>query len=323
MKKTKIITLTLLMAGLVATGCTKPEQDENAAKGIKIFANDFAGNGSKVSMDPANPAEAANWIAGEPVTLNNALYQVANNGNQGNFYIKNGQGNLIEPVNDNMVSFYPGETFGNVNGNTGNVVEVRDANDDDEYDEIVLSNLEIGLIDDNVQSMAFPMVALASAGAHVLYYNHLTAGLQLTLENNNDEEVVEVAKLIIVAQSDEPVSNLGFQGRTARWENENEGPWLPMGAIGENEDEIDVKFSSVMNFSIKNGNLTYKQLTPEETLQFCVPITIDHLTSIRVYGYDRSGNVVFQKHKAFGGDGVDVDRNRMYSLPTIGIGNAD
>ena len=321
MKKTKIITMSLLLATL-AVGCTKDDativtnNEPATVQGkspLRLFVNDVDNNGSKVSFDPTGADNfAANWIENEWVLLNGTNYQVGLFSEQGTDYVglKDNGGNFIQPATSDMTALYPGKDFDD------NKVVVNDS-------EIILKQLGIKFTSDGKQSTAFPMYANTTAGSQALYFNHLTCGIQVRLKNTTGSDV-NIAKLTIVAQSDAAVVNLGLDNDNddvndiiARWETEVVGPWVPMGPVGQNGDAVDVKFSSVMNFVFKDeSNNAYKSISNGETLKFCVPVTISSLKYLKVAGYDENDNLIFYKKASFG-SAQNLYRNNMYSFPVI------
>lgn len=317
MKKTKIFTLTLL-AALLATGCTKSEQDEvavtasqNTKSRLWIFANEIGHSGSKVSINPNDPTEDAQWIEDELVSLNGTIYKVAFDNERGQYFLKDLTTDApIQAFPENMSSLYPGASFGS------NVVSIENNGK-----EIVLQQLEIGFLEDDRQSMAFPMVAGATANSTELYFDHLSAGVQLTLSNTH--EAINIDRLTVIVQSNQDVVNLGLDDTIARWAVE--GPWLPLGPVGHNDDEVDVKFSSVMNFVLTDrvNDTPYKTIEQNGELKFCVPITISSMKRLKVIGYDDHGDIAFYVTKNFytsTDEEVAVEINRMYAFPTIEIG---
>lgn len=303
---------------MLAVGCSKDETtvvptnvpgNEQVKAPLRLFANAIANSGSKVSFDVTgngvHPFEA-NWVDDELVWLNGNVYKVAwYSDDQCAYYgLKNNDDEFIEPFHVGMHALYPGHSFGN------NDVEISENGK-----EIILHRLGIHFVGatSDTQSTAFPMVANAVADTQSLYFNHLSCGVQLRLKNNGTP--VNIASLTIVAQSTTDVNNLGIGDTIARWAVE--GPWVPMGPVGTNDDEIDVKFSSVMNFDFSDDNgHSYKTINNGQTLKFCVPITISSVRYLKVTGYDENGNVLFYKKKDFG-DLVNVYRNQMYTFPII------
>lgn len=315
MKKTKIFTLTLLVA-LLAAGCSKSEQEEGAVTASQnqknrlwIFANDMGRDGSKVSINPEEPNQAAQWIEDELVAVNGTVYEVAFDNAQQKYYLKDRNTHApVAALGEDMSALYPGASFGR------NIVEIVNGK------EVVMSQLEIAFLDGDRQAMAFPMVAGATANSSELYFDHLSAGVQITLSNPLDD--INITRLTIIAQSNEEVSNLGIENTDtiARWAVE--GPWVPLGLVGHNDDEVDVKYSSVMNFvlSDKVNNREYKTLeSGVDNLKFCIPITISSMKRIKVIGYDDNGEIAFYVTKEFSSP-VEVKSNNMYALPVIEIG---
>lgn len=317
MKKTKIFTLTLLVA-LLAAGCSKSEQEEGAVTASQnqknrlwIFANDMGRDGSKVSINPVNPNQAAQWITDEKVLVNGEVYKVAFDDQYQKYFLKDMSSDQpVMPLSEEMSALYPGASF------DGNIIDIK--NDK----EIVMSQLEIAFLDGGRQAMAFPMIATASANSEALYFDHLSAGVQITIQNNGTQ--INLKRLTIIAQSNENVVNLGTNDdNIARWAVE--GPWVPLGPVGHNDDEIDVKYSSVMNFvlSDKVSHTEFKTLG-SDPVTFCVPITISKMKRLKVIGYDEHDAIVFYKTKGFFPDDdqeVDVERNKMYAFPKIVIEN--
>lgn len=315
MKKTKIFTLTLLVA-LLAAGCSKSEQEEGAVTASQnqknrlwIFANDMGRDGSKVSINPDMPNDEAQWIEDELVAVNGNVYKVAFDNQYQKYFLKDISTNQpVMPFSEEMSALYPGASFGR------NIVEIENGK------EVVMSQLEIAFLDGDRQAMAFPMVAGATANSSELYFDHLSAGVQITLSNPNDD--INITRLTIVAQSNEEVGNLGIENTDtiARWAVE--GPWVPLGLVGHNDDEIDVKYSSVMNFvlSDKVNDTEYKTLESGNELKFCIPITISKMDRIKVIGYDDNGDIAFYVKKEFSGGTDELRSNNMYALPVIEIG---
>lgn len=315
MKKTKIFTLTLLVA-LLAAGCSKSEQEEGAVTASQnqknrlwIFANDMGRDGSKVSINPDDPSEGAQWITDERVLVNGNVYKVAFDDQYQKYFLKDISTNQpVMPFSEEMSALYPGESFGR------NIVEIENGK------EVVMSQLEIAFLDGDRQAMAFPMIATASANSEALYFDHLSAGVQITLSNPNDD--INITRLTIIAQSNTEVGNLGIENTDtiARWAVE--GPWVPLGLVGHNDDEIDVKYSSVMNFvlSDKVSDTEYKTLVSGGELKFCIPITITQMDRIKVIGYDDNGDIAFYVKKEFNGGTDELRSNNMYALPVIEIG---
>lgn len=318
MNKTKIFTLTLLLAGL-AVGCTEKENVTTVNKGhLWIFANQFSTD-SKVSFDPGNPYStdpntAVQWVENEPVVLNDNVYYIALDSDRYSLKETPTSTEFIEPLDEDMLALYPGASF------DGNEVEIVNGN------EVVLHRLTARFLADGRQEMAFPMLASASANAQNLYFDHLCGGLQISI-NNNRAAAVNVASIRVVAQSASEVINLGRDidgddapDYTSRWAVE--GPWVPNGPVGGSDDDLDIKYSSVMNFDLRrensgNNDIPYVSIQPTDTLRICVPVTISSMNKIVVTGYSETGVEVFRKKG--GGAAFNIAPNRMYTIPAINL----
>lgn len=316
----------MLLATLLA-GCTKDEvtpAGNNGSKYVKIFVNQFNGNGSKVSFDPGDPNNPE-WITNEPVWLKNgseepAVYYVKPfpydpnepeyNGMYGLW--NNNISDWVSPLSNSTLSIYPGASFDDAD------VEVSAT-------EIILKRLRINFLDEGRQSIAFPMVAKEDSDYDELNYDHLTAALKVSLLNEHQEgEDVNIYTLRVVAQSISTVENFSQHGVTARWKNE--GPWMPGYQVGDNVEDIDVKYASVMNFDLKDvaNSTDYKTLPHGDQMTFLIPLTISKLKKLELTGYGENGEVLFHVHKTFfpedeGAQIEDIERNGMYELPLITI----
>ena len=315
MKTNKFIAVVLLAA--LATGCSKSDSIDgpNAKKFISIHTSAMGGNGgTKVSLDPSNSGPYSipfdiQWVDGEPIKFKGSSTNIVlpiEWGGANDYYIEH------EPFTESIRSLYPGQSF------DGNEVDVN-------ADGIVMHNLEIKF-EGNRQTMAFPMVAVADANEDDFTYNYLCGGVRLTLDNQSGANM-NVKSLRIVAQSITDVVNLGTDENglddggaiVARWATE--GPWVPSGLVGDNtEDVVDVKYSSVMNFTLSDVDegTDHIILSDGTQVQFCVPITISLMKKLNITGYDEEGRQLFQVHKNFAND-VQVVRGKMYDLPVIEI----
>ena len=125
-----------------------------------------------------------------------------------------------------------------------------------------------------------------------------------------------MASLKIVAQSTTAVDNLDTLGVTARWAVQ--GPSMPTGNVGQNGDEVDVRYISEMNFDLKSGTNNHASIAANGNLVFCVPITIASMKKLVFTGYDVNGAELFHVTKGFDSD-VTVERNKMYTVPIINV----
>ena len=290
MKTNKFIAIMLL--GVLATACSKDGNNR-----LTLLAEGFTNGNSKVLINPTDIPAGATWITDDTIKLNGNVYSIALDGDD--YRLKDNNGQFVGSLSSDMTALYPGSSFG------GNDVTVNS-------NEIILNRLVVNMTNDGKQEIAFPMVAKAAADETDLYFYHLSGGIQVTLHSTSP---VNVASLKIVAQSTAAVNNLGHEGVTARWAVQ--GPSMPTGNIGENGDEVDVRYISEMNFDLKSGTNNY--VTVNGDLVFCVPITIASMKKLVFTGYDVNGAQLFHVTKDFGSDDVEVVRNKMYTVPIINV----
>lgn len=303
MKTNKFIAIMLL--GVLATACSKDDNNR-----LTLLAEGMNAGDSKVQINPGNIPAGAQWVPDETILFNGIAYTITEDG--GIYYIN-------VPVGDAAYAMYPGNnTF------DGNNVTV-----DFDNHEIVLNRLTVRMLDGGLQQMAFPMAGRYEANATNIYFYHLTAGLRLTLRNNTENDKY-VASLKVVAQSDQHVENLSFDGRrsdedaswgdtfTARWAKQC--PTVPVGHVGDNGETVYAS-ASEMNFDLRSGETDNNPVTlAAETGQvsFCIPVTITSIRRLAVTGYDPNGDELFHVVKDFGTN-IGVERNRMYTVPTIDV----
>ena len=302
MKTTKIITVALLLATVVA-GCSKEKSGR-----MRLLSESFDRNGSKVQFDPNQNPVGSTWVEGEPVKVGDGVYNIVyglDNGGEYCYYL-DGYGD-VDP-GDNVVetALYPGESFG------GNVLSLAD-------NEMVLSNLMIEFNGD-IQNTVFPMVAAGSQtdGEHVsLYFRHLTAGLKVTLANAGADPLSIRTLKVVAWSTDNNTANLSRDGWTARWLLDS--PTVPAGHVGEIDENLNVAYSSTMNFTIgDDGEPANLTLANGDSRTLCVPLTINSVRYITVSAYDASGVELFTKMADFG-EPQTIQRNHMYNVGTISI----
>lgn len=297
MKTNKFIAIMLL--GVLATACSKDGNNR-----LTLLAEGMNAGDSKVQINPDSIPAGAQWVPGETILFNNTEYSIAEDG--GRYYIN-------VPVGDAAYAMYPGNnTF------DGNNVTV-----DFDNHEIVLNRLTVRMLDGDLQQMAFPMAGRYEANATNIKFYHLTAGLRLTLRNNTVSDK-RVASLKVVAQSDQHVENLSFDGQDASWDYTFTARWakqcptVPVGNVGNNGETVYAS-ASEMNFDLKSGNSNYVTLAAENgQVSFCIPVTITSIKRLAVTGYDPNGAELFHVVKDFGTN-IGVERNRMYTVPTINV----
>ena len=296
MKTNKFIAIMLL--GVLATACSKDDNNR-----LTLLAEGFTNGNSKVLINPNIPDSGATWIPGETIKLNNVVYYIDQDA-RNEYRLKTSMDatDYVGPQEYAITAYYPGDSCG------GNDVTVNP-------NEIILNRLVVKMTNDGKQEkIAFPMVAKADAGEDDLFFRHLSGGIQVRLHANTYVE--KIASLKIVAQSTEAVENLGYNGVTARWAVQ--GPSMPTGNVGQNGDTVDVRYISEMNFDLKSGTKNYASIAANDTLVFCVPITIKSMRKLVFTGYDDTGAQLFHVSKDFGSN-VTVDRNKMYTVPTINV----
>jgi len=321
-----VIAMTLL--AVLATGCKK-ESIRTLRLGITTenFRN---GGNSKVAFNPANVQAANTWIVGEPIKVNSTMCYVAQAdidfeeaedvtkyylttdpaaaGNQSDDYV---------PADGDfpMTALYPGASFG------GNVVTVGD-------DEMVLSNLVINRITGTpvMQTMAFPMMAEASAATSSLLFHHMTGGLKLTLANGDATEDVDLATLKIVAWgTSDSTDNMSYSNYTVRWAQD--GPTVPGGHPGDMTGDLNANYSSDMRFTLRTDGVDGVTVPANDSITFCVPITITSVHYITITGYNAADEEVFCKTANLSSTahphGVTVERNKMYAVRTLPMNTTD
>lgn len=290
MKKTKILTIAMMLATLA--GCGKDKGGN-----IHILAERMSSN-SKVLVDPTDIRGGAQWVAGEYVKLNGVYKTIQKDETSDAYYLED---------TENMtggLAFYPGQ---DINGKCD--IEL-------EGNTMLINSLSVVFDGTGKHHMAFPMVAIADDGENQLLFRHLTGGFLVTLKNTTGNPV-SVASLKIVAQSESEAQPLGYtdgETYTAKWAVQ--GPAVPTGDVGGNGDSYNANYCSEMNFNLKSGNNTYATIDGNDELQFCIPITISKVDKLVVIGYDPNGNQLFKKQKAYTNT-VTVERNRMYDIPPI------
>ena len=289
----------MLLAAL-ATGCNK---ESNVR--LRLAAENMRGDEAKVLVDPSAPDAASAWIENEPINLNGTVYYVSGDASTG-FYLSDASSNEVSALNETMYALYLGESNG--------MNDVTVTNTASEH-EIVLNRLAIDLQSDGKQKIAFPMAAKAASSEDLLLFRHLCAGFKVTLTAAT--AVSNLSSLKIIAQGnmnsamDMGIENSEFTGFGARWAVQ--GPTVPSGSVGGNSSDVDAKYSSEMNFVFTS--------TPTVTstgISFMVPVTISSVNNLIVVGYNSDGVEIFRKSKSFTSP-IAVERNQMYSLPSIAI----
>ena len=285
MKTNKIIAVAAVLA-LLAGSCTK----DNLR--IRLLSEPMS-FGAKVLMDPTD-INAAEWVEGEYINLNGTPRQIAKH--DGSYYI-----DLDAPISGALTAVYPATTNAN-----GNVVT---------YDAGVLTihNLNIDFRGDK-HRIIFPMAAEEPDGSELLKFDHLTAGLKLTLTATQNYTLGSLR--IITYGSGSTSENLdAIHSINVQWAEQ--GLAVPGGMVGENGNSVDAKYASQMDFTITNNGEDGKVITSGNSISFCVPITVKTVSAIQVMGFDTDGKQVFGKMKINPSAGTEMVANHMYLVPTI------
>ena len=298
--KTKIIMMTALVA-LLATGCGKEQKNGR----IRIFAENMTNAvNSKLMIDPASPANSAQWLEGESIDINGERFLIEDDGNGGyQVDINNNDfgGALV------YYALYPGDDY------EGNSFDIHN---DDPFDNpsITINNLELKFHSDGTHDVVFPMGAMAEEGTDdVLIFKHLTAGFRMTL-NATSSVTVKKLKVIVYGTPqagpvDDAVSGISY---AVAWKDDGMLP-LPGGGTGSVTDR-DVAYASVMNFDLKTEDVAGVTFTG--TKQLCIPVTLASVNRITVIGYN-GDTEVFNKTAAI--PTVDLVRNKIYPVGPISV----
>ena len=289
MNRTIIFLLALIL--LFAVGCKKNNGH------ISIFAENMADN-SKVWVDPAQ-VNGATWIVGETVNLNGTVYTIASDDD--GFYLAN-----TAELNSALYAIYPADlqTDGNdisvVNNNTTGTTTI--------------SSLAVNFTN-NGHEVVFPMSSTADAGSDKLLFDHLTGGLKVSLANTT---ATTVASVRMITYGGEAIPPVALNGITVTTQWAAQGPTVPMGDVGQIEGDQDIKYSCEMNFAMQTDGASTVTVPAGGSITFCVPVTIRSVKRLTVIGYAADGSVLFTKTRSFT-TAQAIERNHMYSLPTIQI----
>lgn len=302
--KTKIIMMSALLA-LVATGCTKDDNQKVNDGRIKIFSENMtaASNGSKLLIDPSDMA--MEWLAGEKIKVNDEVYTIASNG-EGGYTI----GSTESPLADDegfYYALYPGDNF------NGNDVTISGTN---AAPVMTLNNLVINMHSNGTHDVAFPMGVKVASTATEMVFKHLTAGFKLSLKTTTGTVTVDKLKVYVYGEGAVGTVNTGDGvSYTVKWNSEGMMPMVPVGEVGGITDR-DLSYGSEMVFDMKTeGSAGVVFNTTAKS--FCIPVTLTTVKRITVVGYNE-GNQVFAKTSALASH-VELGRHVMYPVKTIAI----
>ena len=297
--KTKIVMMTALLA-LLATGCGKNNGDGR----IRIFAENMtaAGNGSKLQIDPADPVNTVQWVAGEFVNINNTSFEI-----QGD----DASGYSIDIADQDLGStyyaVYPGkeDAFNDVSVTNSNTTAT-----------ITLNNLALNFRDDGngnlVHSVVLPMGAKADGGASEMTFKNLTAAFRLTLSAGTP---VTLTKLKVIVYGTGAASAVALDGvnYTVKWAGQT--PSVPTGDVGSLTDR-DVTYASEMYFDMLTDDNPGVEV--DDDLKLCIPVTLATVKRITVIGYN-GDDEVFSTTSTMNGGNVTLERNKMYPVAKITV----
>lgn len=289
MKKTKILTVALLLATLA--GCSKDNDGR-----IRIFAEKMSNN-TKVLVNPENISAGAQWVVGEYVKLNGVYKTIQKDETSGAYYLDD-----TENMTGDKVAYYPGKS-----SNKYGIDFVNDT--------MFINSLSVIFRSGGQHEIAFPMVATAGPNENQLGFRHLTGGFRVTLKKTSASSV-SVARVRVIAQNTAAVEPLYYKDVDlnryyAKWA----APMGPSMPLGEN---LNVKYCSVMNFDLYNYNENNPGVSFSQTdeRKFCIPITVSSVKNLYVTGYDDEGTELFSVKKVFT-SAVEVERNHMYDIHPI------
>lgn len=288
-----------LLTLLAFNACKK----DNAYNGrIRIFAEQMHSN-SKVNINPEN-INAAQWVVGETVNVNDISFTIGKD--QYGYYLSPtapNNGGLNNP--QNLYAIYPASM------ESDNIIEV--SNDNDGSGDVMLTQLTINLKSDGTQDVIFPMAASASANAGTMVFQHLTAGMKVTITNNSGNSII-LGSLKVVAQSNTTMEHLALGNFTASWALQ--GPSLPSGEPGSITEDQNVSHSSEMNLVLKSNGNPNVTIANGESITLCAPLTASTVERLVISGYDENGAQKFVRTMSLE-DPITITRNVMYKMPTI------
>lgn len=304
----------MLLAALFV-GCSKDNEEPTApaTKRINIFAGAMGGNGSKVWMNPANVNASSVWVPTEQIELNGTPYEIQSEGSR--YYLD------VDPAPEGtLYAIYPAS----VNAN-GNHIDV--SYDGTTASAVAIHSLAVTFRTVNEvlgHDVYFPMAATAANGNEGLYFDHLTGGVTITLDNNRGS-ALNVAKLVVTALN---ASDQGaiYKDLKPSWAG-GMFPALPEGEVGEITGDQSTEFVSSMTLFLRDADHSteYKTIAANgntgETLTFCMPLIAKQVKYLQITAYASDGSQIFQTNKVDLGpaDGYDIEVNTLYNLNPIPI----
>lgn len=301
--KTKIIMMSALLA-LVATGCTKDDNQKVNDGRIKIFAEGMtaAGGNTKLLVDPANLL--TQWKADETVNLNGSSKTITGNTTDGYSIAPAG----VAQAGGAYYAIYPGSTFG---GNSWTVTN----NTNSGASSITLTSLNIKFRDGGKHDIVFPMATKIDNESTSMTFKHLTAGFRMTLHAQTAAELTQL-KVYVYGTPGDAAGSATVDGMTCNVKWANEGPMVPIQEVGQVPDD-EPAYGSEMVFNLYNEDAAGVNIAADGNLTFCIPVTLATVQKIAVVGYN-GAEKKFTKISTMTGT-VELERNKMYPVKTINI----
>ena len=295
MKTLRIIILALM--SLMVSACSKDGDGR-----LRIYAEEMYGShNTKVWVDPADVSASASWVVGEQIDLNGTPYSIANDGD-GN-YLDAEENSLSE----SLYAIYPATV--NTDGNNVTVT-----NNGMSTSTIIINSLAVNFRNGG-HDITFPMATgQTDKSSGKLLFKHLTGGMTLTLANTTgDDCTVGSVKVVVYGDGAAPTP-ITAHNVTTRWAVQ--GPVLPGGEIGVNNDNQTVGYASEMHFTLKDNGANGKTITSGSSISFVVPVTITPIKRLVVTGYGTNGAQLFVKDKVLS-TAQTIQANYMYNIPEI------
>ena len=297
------------LLALVATGCTKDDNQKVNDGRIKIFAENMtaAGGNTKLLVDPANLTgkNGIQWKADETVNLNGSSKPITGNTTDG--YEIDPAG--VAQAGGAYYAIYPGNIFG---GNSWTVTNNKNTS----ASSITLSSLNIKFRDGGKHDIVFPMATKIDNESTSMTFKHLTAGFKMTLHANTGVSLTQL-KVYVYGTPGDAAGSATVDGMTCNVKWANEGPMVPIQEVGQVPDD-EPAYGSEMVFNLYDGDADDPGVTIANggNLTFCIPVTLATVKKIAVVGYN-NGTKVFTKISSM--SSVAIVRNTMYSVKTINI----
>ncbi len=310
MKTTKIFIATAVVA-LLATGCTKDDNQKVNDGRIKIFAESMsaAGGNTKLLVDPGHLTETngIRWKAGETVNLNGTPLEIT--GDEVDGYSINPGG--VAAAGGAYYAIYPGATFG---GNSWSVTNGKNTG----ASSITLTSLNIKFRGGNKHDIVFPMATKIEDGATEMQFKHLTAGFKMTLHAQTAAELTQLKVYIYGTPNDAAgtpdASDIDGMTCNVKWANQ--GPMIPIQEVGQVPDN-EPAYGSEMVFNLYSEEVAGVSIAAGGDLTFCIPVTLATVQKIAVVGYN-GAEKKFTKTSNMS-SAVAIERNTMYSVKAINI----